>query len=898
GGMATVYLARDVRHARHVAVKVLHPELAAVLGAERFLAEIKTTANLQHPHILPLFDSGAVDGQLFYVMPYVEGETLRSRLTRETQLPIADAIQLAREVADALQHAHERGVIHRDIKPENILLQGGHALVADFGIALAVQQAGSQRMTQTGLSLGTPQYMAPEQAMGEKTVDARSDVYALGAVTYEMLTGEPPFSGATTQAIVARVLTVPPAPIAQTRTTVPPHVEHAVLTALAKLPADRQASAAQYSAALVDAHTARPTGVARDAQPNPGAAGGTRRNRRELIAWGVAAVAFGTAAWNGMPRETPPAPAAKFDIALPDSVFVPTNNSRKLALSSNGERLAIAGARGGARSQIYVRRLDDVVAVPVRGTEGGTAPSFSPDDQWLLFQEMQRPGANNFAANAVRIVPAAGGSSRLVVDSAVAPSWSADGRHVLFTRRNGVWIVPSEGGEPRRLMSPDSTRGIVRVSSPEALPGGTHVLVTFWSTATGPQTPRLATVSIADGTFEDLETSGANARYVEPGYVLFGRPSGEVYAAPFSLKRRRITGPPTLLVQNVWVAGNGVGFAVSRYGMLAWHTSVGERLGAERSHLVSVDRQGVERPLTRDPQMFSNPRVAPDNRRVAVTIGGPLGEGRISLLDIESGVSTLLTSESHPRRPEWSHDGSHVYWFGYPGGDSAILQRRPGDLSAPAASVAQFTEEVLGGGGSVEFAPGPSRGLSVLRRGNVGPDVNQPSTLTMAPTESLTVTRPLITKRAAVAGPRVSPDGRLLAFSSGESGRLEVFVTPIPGPGPLVQLSADGGSEPIWSRNGRIVYFRSGQSNSDGRPATPTMMAATITESPSLGVVRRDSLFADVYLRDGTHSNYDVLGESGFVMVKALSGTAPAIRIYGLTNWMRLLGTAPAGSTP
>src|SRR5688500_11335628 len=188
GGMATVYLAEDVRHRRKVALKVLYPELSAVLGPERFLKEIELTASLQHPHILPLFDSGSADGQLFYVMPFVEGETLRTRLERERQLPVGDAVRLATEVADALSYAHGRGVVHRDIKPENVLLQGGHALVADFGIALAVQHAGGQRMTQTGLSLGTPQYMSPEQAMGEKAVDARTDVYALGAVTYEMLT--------------------------------------------------------------------------------------------------------------------------------------------------------------------------------------------------------------------------------------------------------------------------------------------------------------------------------------------------------------------------------------------------------------------------------------------------------------------------------------------------------------------------------------------------------------------------------------------------------------------------------------------------------------------------------------------------------------------------------------
>src|SRR5665213_3054828 len=207
GGMATVYLARDLKHDRHVAVKVLHPDLAAVVGAARFLAEIRTTANLQHPHILPLHDSGDADGYLFYVMPYVEGETLRTRLTRERQLPITDAVRIAREVASALDYAHRHNVVHRDIKPENILLHDGSALVADFGIALAISNAGGTRLTQTGLSLGTPQYMSPEQATGDKIIDGRTDVYSLGAVLYEMLAGEPPFTGPSSQAIVSRVLT-------------------------------------------------------------------------------------------------------------------------------------------------------------------------------------------------------------------------------------------------------------------------------------------------------------------------------------------------------------------------------------------------------------------------------------------------------------------------------------------------------------------------------------------------------------------------------------------------------------------------------------------------------------------------------------------------------------------
>ncbi len=284
GGMATVYLAHDLKHERDVAIKVLHPDLGAALGAERFLTEIRTTARLQHPHILPLLDSGSGDGLLYYVMPLVTGETLRARLVRETQLPIDDALLIAREVADALHYAHGLGVIHRDIKPENILLQGGHALVADFGIALAVQTAAGQRMTQTGLSLGTPQYMSPEQAMGERSVDARSDIYALGAVTYEMLTGDPPFTGSSVQAIVAKVMTDKPAPISTTRDSVSPPVERAVLKALAKLPADRFSSAVAFSAALGAADSGY-------GQAAPYRSTGTSATNRPRFDWRIAATA-------------------------------------------------------------------------------------------------------------------------------------------------------------------------------------------------------------------------------------------------------------------------------------------------------------------------------------------------------------------------------------------------------------------------------------------------------------------------------------------------------------------------------------------------------------------------------------------------------------------------------
>jgi serine/threonine protein kinase len=250
GGMATVYLARDVRHSRRVALKVLNPDLGAVLGAERFLAEIRVTANLQHPNLLPLFDSGEVDGHLFYVMPYVEGESLRHKLDQEKQLPVGEAVRIGVAVADALDYAHRHGVIHRDLKPENILLHEGQPLVADFGIALAISNAGGARITQTGLSLGTPQYMSPEQATGERAVDARSDIYSLAAVLYEALAGEPPHMGGTVQAIVAKVLTETPASVRVRRPTVPEHVADAIARSLEKVPADRWATARDFATAL------------------------------------------------------------------------------------------------------------------------------------------------------------------------------------------------------------------------------------------------------------------------------------------------------------------------------------------------------------------------------------------------------------------------------------------------------------------------------------------------------------------------------------------------------------------------------------------------------------------------------------------------------------------------
>ena len=289
GGMATVYLAHDLKHDRKVAVKVLKPELGAVLGADRFLAEIKVTANLQHPNLLPLFDSGAAGGLLYYVMPYIEGETLRGRLDREQQLPVDETIRLVALMAGALDFAHARGVIHRDLKPENVLLQAGQPVIADFGSALAVAQAGGSRVTETGLSLGTPHYMSPEQATGDRVIDARSDQYSLGAVTYEMLTGEPPHTGKTAQAIIARLLTETPRSVRSTRPAASPALDAAIQRALVKAPADRFASCGDFARALAAGAVAAPFVDTASAPPSAARAAAPRSRR---MAIGVVAVAM------------------------------------------------------------------------------------------------------------------------------------------------------------------------------------------------------------------------------------------------------------------------------------------------------------------------------------------------------------------------------------------------------------------------------------------------------------------------------------------------------------------------------------------------------------------------------------------------------------------------------
>jgi serine/threonine-protein kinase len=464
GGMATVYLAHDLKHDRKVAIKVLRPELVHVLGPERFLREIATTANLHHPHILPLYDSGSTGepsgALLYYVMPLVEGQSLRDRLKREKQLPLDDALRIAGQVADALSYAHGHGVIHRDIKPENILLESGHALVADFGIARAVGTAGADRLTHTGLSLGTPAYMSPEQAAGDRDVDGRTDLYALGCVLYEMLAGQPPFSGPTVQSIAHQHLTATPPPITQLRPAVPGMVAAALERALAKNPADRFNPVGQFAEALSTLRL----------PPSPAIPEAPRRRAMiaGFVALGVLAAAVLLSLRLGR-RDS--------SLTIGRTVEVTRDPGLELdpALSPDGSLVAYA-AGPPTRMQIFVRQVGGgrTIALTSDSSQGYRWPRWSPDGSRIAYQ----------SDAGIAVVPALGGQPRTVVrlEAQAAESttsaftrlagfaWSPDGRRIAYSTGIGrdVTVVPVEGGAPTHLTgvrdvhslawSPDGTR--------------------------------------------------------------------------------------------------------------------------------------------------------------------------------------------------------------------------------------------------------------------------------------------------------------------------------------------------------------------------------------------------------------------------------------------------------
>jgi Tol biopolymer transport system component len=771
--MATVYLAYDLKHDRKVAVKVLKPELAAVLGAERFVVEIKTTASLSHPHILPLFDSGTADGFLFYVMPFVEGETLRTKLDRETQLGIDEAIRIATEVADALHYAHQHGVIHRDIKPENILIQNGRPMVADFGIALAVSAAAGGRMTETGLSLGTPHYMSPEQATAEKEITGRSDIYSLASVLYEMLAGEPPHMGNSAQQIIMKIIADTPRPVTELRKSVPQHVAAAVAQALEKLPADRFASAADFAAAIEGRIATRAT-AARVAS-----SGAARRWRALALGLGLATAALGLLfGWSLTQRGSD---GERGRVEFTFSMGRGVDDRALLTISPDGRQIVQSVADSDGVAFLAIRDIGSTVVSPIPGTGGATDPEFSPSGEWIAFQ----------SSGKLRKVPVTGGPPSPIADSIHAGGgWLGDSV-IIYTKSNeGLFRVSANGGSPERLTSLDKDRREFNHWYPQALPGGKAAIFNSFSTPLGRS--RIEAVEFETGKRTVLVDGAVFPRYVASGHLLYGR-DGAIFAVAFDPVQLRVLGTPVPVVEDVaWSLTNGTaGYAVSGNGTLVYHKASEWQV---QSRVVWSDRSGNERPAIAEPGQWAEPRLSPDGRWFAITRDDP--DRQIWLFDrTRRTISQLTRAQGVAFSAAWTPDSrAIIHTVETPAYD---LMRTPIDGSRA---------------DTVRVTPFDKMASSI-----------SPDGRTMAYLEVVDRDRQMIASIAggdarAVGEPEnhqrngmFSPDGKWLAFEEvGPSGKAEVFVRPLDERGGRRQVSAGGGSQPRWTKGGREIVYRRG----------------------------------------------------------------------------------------
>ena len=785
--MATVYLASDVRHGRRVAIKVLHPAISSVLGPDRFLAEIKLTAALQHPHILPLFDSGRIDvpgadDLLYYVMPFVEGETLRSRLERERQLPVSDAVRIATEVADALEHAHRNGIVHRDIKPENILLREGHALVADFGIALAVQQAGGRRMTETGMSVGTPQYMAPEQAMGDKAVDHRADVYALGAVTYEMLAGEPPFTGPTAQAIVAQVLTEGPRPLIGRRQRIAPEIEDAVLRALEKLPADRFSSAAEFGAALAGQ------------RPAPSRRARLPRTRISGLAIAAAALLLTTAFLAGRWSAGPRAAA----IAFGQSTQLTSEPGLEVhpAISPDGRAVAYA-AGTSAQLRIHVRQV-----------AGGRAQ--------LLTSESEDVQSN--------------------------PRWTSDGARILYLSRGGVFSAPAGGGAPQQEIATQASPVATAAWGPDgqiaygfgdslfirAGDGTTRFLAVVPDVSLCTWSPDGATLACVRGnsayvtpgatfgnrapsqiSFIDVATGGATLLgdsltvHHSPAWSPDGRRlffisdrhgTGDIYVVPVSdmadAEPERLTVGSGAQTFSLSADGSRLAYAAYTERVNVWSVPFPARPPATPAQAS---------PMTSGNQFIESIAVDGDWLVYDATFNGNTDVFRVPYAGGE--VERLTAEPDGDFHPRLSPDGREVLYHNQRSGSRDIYVK-PLD-GRPVQQVTRTSRQEAVGAWSPdgtmiafqEYTPAGGGGIWIVRRRSDG-------------TWGEPVRR---------GGPGItvswSPDGRWLAYTtSWDGGSIEVMPVDS-GPSRVVLDATRPGVPPaelpLWSADGRSIYFKS-----------------------------------------------------------------------------------------
>ncbi len=858
GGMATVYLAHDIKHDRKVAVKVLRPELAAVLGTERFLNEIRVTANLSHPHILPLLDSGAAEEQLsarppdrpsaflYYVMPFVEGESLREKLNREKQLSIEESLEITKSVASALDYAHRQNVIHRDIKPENILLHDGQPVVADFGISLAVSAAGGTRLTETGLSLGTPQYMSPEQATGDREIDGRSDVYSLACVLYEMLVGDPPHIGSTAQAVLAKVVTDEPRPVYELRSTVPIHVAGAVHKALAKLPADRFKTAQSFASAVTSASSHENQDsyfFSRYTKSKPALGVGIP----ERVVWAIALVAvLAVALWALLGKDSIGGAneVVRSTVQLPNSAPVRFIGSetfeighRSVALSPDGMRMVFVGGTGD-EERLYLRLLSDRFAQPIEGTEGAYSPFFSWDGEAVGF----------FVGSELQVVSLRGGQPVTLAENVstnMGAAWGADGR-IVFASETGyqLWSISERGEETAALVVNKGVGGASGYKWPSFLPDGRRVL-------TSGIVDDIWVVDLDNGEAVQVEgITGGEARYVSTGHLLFTRGS-ELLAVPFDSDALEILGTPTSVLSGLRTEVIGAAqYDISEAGTLIY----AEGTSAAEGELVTVSGRNSVDTLPFGPQRYGPMRYAPDGRSIAVTVSQAYRS--VWIYDLVRNAPRRLTHPgSENGGPVWSPDGTHLaFWSDRTGERVTFVQPVDGSGEArmvPGPWPEYYPEFWSSSGYLVLDVITADRSWDVVAV-EMGGDT---SIVNVASSEGMDW------------GGVISPDGKLIAYTSSEPGDIHVIVQAFPVPSGKLQVSTSPNSEePVWSPDGRMLYYRNGQ----------RWMAVDIETTPTLAAGTPRVVFEGDYT-NVNYRSYDISPDGrSFVLVAGTADEAPS----------------------
>jgi eukaryotic-like serine/threonine-protein kinase len=838
GGMATVYLAEDLKHNRKVAVKVLRSDLAAAIGPDRFLGEIEIVANLTHPNILPLHDSGEADGFLYFVMPFMEGESLRQRLDREQQLAIESSVEMVKRIAGALGHAHENDVIHRDIKPDNILLFGDEPAVADFGIAKAVQVTRSGARTQTGMWLGTPKYMSPEQTMGAGNVDGRTDIYALGCVLYEMLTGDAPFTGPTPESISIQHVTGELPEPTRARASIPPHVDACIRKAMEKLPADRFATAHEFARALGD--TAFRHGETVERGP-----GSLFWKRLGLAGWTAAVALVLLIGWVTSHREAPQVTRMVMGFLPGEEPGAPGMNT--FAISPDGSRFAYTRGRP---EEIWVKERDALHARPLPGTSGVLALTFSHDGTEIAFQrggDILKVSASSGAPPTVVVSDSANASLRGV-------AWLEDGSMVYATKSFDLWRVTASGGNAELIVS-SMIEGLGQraLGLPVVLPDSRGVL--FAACTFNCRAVHLVAVDLSTGETHVLVENSATGWYASTGDLVYVLRDGSLLAASFDLDRLEVTGEPRRLGEGLAIDAAHANAVMSNRGDLIYQEVDAGELQART--LQWVGRDGVEEPVDEAwSAHFGAVSVSPDGTSIAVSVAS--GDRQdIWVRRLDDGQPARLTFEGLNRHPRWSADGASVLFTSDRTGKWDVWRKRI-DGSGGAEMVRASGE----GGSSVTE-------IAVAREGGwLAYNMNKPTNtdwdvyavqLDVPDAEPVSIS----TTTALEGNPAISPDGKWVAYASNETGQWEVYLQSFPDPsvGGKHQVSTDGGAIPMWAPDGGEMFYVDGT----------RMIALDVAVSPLLTLGARRPLFeVDPYAFDnGTRSHSIDRDGSRFMMVRA-----------------------------